>query len=84
MPLLAISFMQFLSPTVQVLLAVTVLGESLTPEMVAAFVCIWLAVAIFIGDAVVQTRQQRRVSRDAQRSVPVPLRCATRLNDLTR
>ena len=52
LPLLAVSFLQFLSPTVQVLIAVTWLGEPLTPAMIAAFVCIWTAVAIFIGDSI--------------------------------
>jgi chloramphenicol-sensitive protein RarD len=56
LPLLAISFIQFLSPTVQMIIAVTVLGETLTPEAIAAFVCIWLAVLIFIGDAGWQVR----------------------------
>jgi chloramphenicol-sensitive protein RarD len=62
LPLLALSFMQFLSPTVQMLIAVTILGETLTPAMVGAFICIWLAVAVFIGDAVWQVRVRRRVS----------------------
>ncbi len=56
LPLLAVSFMQFISPTVQVLLAIYVLGEpALTPDRIAAFVCIWIAVLIFIGDAVKQS-----------------------------
>lgn len=59
LPLLAISFIQFLSPSVQMVLAVTVLGESLTPDSIAAFVCIWLAVAIFIVDAARQARAAR-------------------------
>jgi chloramphenicol-sensitive protein RarD len=60
LPLLAISFIQFVSPTVQMLLAITVLGESLTAVRLAAFVCIWLAVGIFVTDAVRQTRAQKR------------------------
>src|SRR5262249_38798149 len=47
LPLLAISFIQFLSPTVQMIIAVTWLKETLTPETIAAFACIWAAVAIF-------------------------------------
>jgi chloramphenicol-sensitive protein RarD len=65
-PLLAVSFMQFISPTVQVVIAVAVLGETLTDDRVAAFVCIWLAVAIFVGDAVWQARtvkQRKQASR---------------------
>jgi chloramphenicol-sensitive protein RarD len=55
LPLLAVSFMQFISPTVQMILAVTVLGEPpIPPERMAAFACVWLAVAIFITDAVRQ------------------------------
>jgi chloramphenicol-sensitive protein RarD len=60
LPLLALSFMQFLSPTVQMVIAVSLLGETLSPAMVSAFVCIWLAVAIFIGDAVAQVRARRK------------------------
>ncbi len=62
LPLLAISFLQFLSPTVQMLIAIIWLGESLTPERVAAFVCVWAAVLIFIADALWQARQKRRDS----------------------
>ena len=65
LPLLALSFMQFLSPTVQMVIAVTVLDETLSPAMVAAFICIWLSVAIFIGDAIRQVRS-RRASRRAE------------------
>ncbi|QDU18321.1 EamA family transporter RarD [Urbifossiella limnaea] len=63
LPLLAVSFIQFVSPTVQMLLAVTVLGETLTPDRVAAFVCVWVAVAVFVGDAVWQARESRRAAR---------------------
>jgi chloramphenicol-sensitive protein RarD len=56
LPLLAVSFIQFLSPTVQMVIAITLLGERLTPATVAAFICVWIAVAIFIGDAIHQTR----------------------------
>ncbi|HEX4613863.1 MAG TPA: EamA family transporter RarD [Urbifossiella sp.] len=63
LPLLAVSFIQFVSPTVQMVIAVTVLGETLTPDRVAAFVCVWAAVAVFIGDAVWQTQTQRRKAR---------------------
>ena len=59
LPLLALSFMQFLSPTVQMVIAITLLGETLTPAMIGAFICIWLAVAVFIGDAVAQVRARR-------------------------
>jgi chloramphenicol-sensitive protein RarD len=60
--LLTISFIQFLSPTVQVLIAVFWLGErdKLTPPNVAAFVCVWIAVAIFIADTIWQAAARHR------------------------
>jgi len=71
LPLLAVSFMQFISPTVQMLLAVYVLNEPpLTPDRVAAFACVWVAVLIFVADAVWQARAMRRVSRDPKGSAP--------------
>src|SRR5262249_45156495 len=61
LPLLTISFIQFLSPTIQMVIAVTVLNERLTPDRVAAFVCIWAAVAVFVVDAAMQTRAIKKV-----------------------
>lgn len=60
LPLLAISFIQFLSPTVQMVIAVTILGETLTDASIAAFICIWLAVMIFVGDAIWQSQDKTR------------------------
>jgi chloramphenicol-sensitive protein RarD len=77
LPLVAISFIQYLSPTVQMLIAVLWLGErdKLTPETIAAFACVWSAVIIFILDALWQVRQSRApvVSSDpADRPVLTP------------
>jgi chloramphenicol-sensitive protein RarD len=73
LPLLAISFIQFISPTVQMLIAVLWLGErdKLTPETVAAFACVWSAVAIFVLDALWQARKARE-RRGAGPPVPLP------------
>lgn len=60
LPLLTMSFIQFLSPTVQLIVAATVLGEPLTPARAAAFACVWAAVVIFVVDA---TRQMRAATR---------------------
>jgi chloramphenicol-sensitive protein RarD len=65
LPLLVVSFMQFISPTVQMVIAVTWLGEVLSLDRIAAFVCIWTAVAIFILDAAWQVRQKRRSAQPA-------------------
>ncbi len=73
LPLLTISFIQFLSPTVQMLIAVWLLGEALTPDQIAAFLCVWLAVAIFVTDTILQSRAHRRKAATAA-SVPQPVR----------
>lgn len=72
LPLLAVSFIQFVSPTVQMVIAVTVLGETLTPDRVAAFACVWVAVAVFVGDAVWQARAGRRTARKRPAAVLRP------------
>ncbi len=63
LPLLVISFIQFLSPTVQMVLALALLGERLTPATIAAFICVWLAVLIFVGDALRQSRAKKESIR---------------------
>ncbi len=70
LPLLAVSFIQFVSPTIQMLIAVFWLGETLTPDRVAAFACVWAAVLVFVADAVRQGRAVRR--RIAHAKAPAP------------
>ncbi len=60
LPLLAVSFIQFVSPTIQMIIAITVLGEVLTPDRIIAFACIWAAVLIFAGDALWQVYGKRK------------------------
>jgi len=60
LPLLAVSFLQFISPTVQMLLAVTVLKEELDPIRLASLSCVWIAVAIFLGDALLAEHRRMR------------------------
>ncbi len=50
-PLLTQAFIQFISPTVQFLLAVFYMGEDMGPERWAAILCVWVAVIVFIVDA---------------------------------
>ncbi len=52
LPLLALTFIQVLSPTLQLLLGVFRFGEPVTPERWVTFGCVWAAVLIFIVDAV--------------------------------
>lgn len=55
-----LGFMQYLSPTMQFLLAVFVYKETFTQAHFFAFALIWLSLAIYVGDALMQLRRQRR------------------------
>jgi chloramphenicol-sensitive protein RarD len=50
-PLSMLGFMQFISPSMQFVLAVTVLGEPLSIVKLWAFICIWVGLAIYSIDA---------------------------------
>jgi chloramphenicol-sensitive protein RarD len=45
----------------QFLVAVFVIGEAMSPDRWMAIGCVWLAVAIFVADALVQVRGKRRL-----------------------
>ena len=47
LPLSTLGFLQYLSPTLQLLLAVFVYGEAFDASRAAAFGCIWTALAVF-------------------------------------
>jgi chloramphenicol-sensitive protein RarD len=59
-PLLTQAFIQFVSPSVQFLLAVFVMREPMPPERWAAILCVWLAVLLFIADAARAAQVARR------------------------
>lgn len=63
LPLLAVSFIQFLSPTIQMLLAVVILHEKVEWDRWASVGCVLVAVAIFLGDAVLAGREKKRVAK---------------------
>lgn len=71
LPLLTQSFIQFIPPTVQLLLAVLVLGEHMTWDRWAAMGCVWAAVAVFITDAILATRRSRRGTTHTAAPTPV-------------
>ncbi|MBA4188616.1 MAG: EamA family transporter RarD [Planctomycetaceae bacterium] len=63
LPLLAVSFIQFLSPTIQLILSVVVLNHAVEEGFPAAFACVFAAVLIFVGDALWQVRARKRQVR---------------------
>ncbi len=66
LPLSALGFLQYLSPSIQFVLAILVLGESATPETYATFGCIWVGLALFSLDSL-------RRYQGARRSAPLIL-----------
>lgn len=57
-PLSMLGLLQYVTPTLQLLCGVVVLGEDLPPERLAGFVLVWIALAVLAVDAF-------RASRDA-------------------
>ncbi len=52
-------FLQFISPTLQFLIAVAAFGEPLSRERLFSFALIWAAVALYCGDAAFRARASR-------------------------
>ena len=61
MPLLVNSFIQFIAPTLQLMLAVFLFKETFTMERWVTVGCVWVAVAMFMIDAAIQWRQRLRL-----------------------
>ncbi|HWG47927.1 MAG TPA: EamA family transporter RarD [Gemmataceae bacterium] len=53
-------FLQYLSPSMQFLLAVWVFEEPFRPEQQISFACIWMALLIFTVDALLAGRQRQK------------------------
>ncbi len=60
LPLFALGFMQYLTPTTQFLIAVFVFGETFTPAHALAFASIWTGVGLFAVDVVIEQRRSWR------------------------
>jgi len=54
-----LGFTQYISPTMQFVVAVAVLGESLNTARIVAFAFVWLALVVYTADAVLAARQAR-------------------------
>ena len=65
LPLTAIGFLQYVSPSLQFLLGVLVYGEAFGGAQVVTFGLIWTAVVVFVADAA----QRARVGRGAGQAV---------------
>lgn len=72
LPLIANSFIQFLSPTMQFLVAVFWIGEPLSSERWVSIGCVWVAVLIFLSDAIWQVGATRRAESRTIRTPIIP------------
>jgi chloramphenicol-sensitive protein RarD len=59
--LTTIGFLQFLSPMIQLFLAVLVLGDPFDERQLAGFIPIWLALVLYMTDAVLHARRMRAI-----------------------
>jgi chloramphenicol-sensitive protein RarD len=68
LPLSTLGFVQYLSPSLQLLLAVLLFHESLTRAHLVTFGCIWSALALYSFDGLRQARASRRARSVTARS----------------
>jgi chloramphenicol-sensitive protein RarD len=60
-PLYMVGFLQYIAPTISLLLGVLMFGESFTMDHAVTFTCIWLAIAIFSISNIRQVVKNRKV-----------------------
>lgn len=60
--LTVIGMIQFVTPVMQFILGVAVLGEPMPAERWAGFVIVWIAIAVFVVDLLLAARRGRRVA----------------------
>ena len=61
-PLTTLGTLQYLAPTLQFLLGVTLLGEPMPPAKLLGFALVWLALALFTADVVRHHRRSLRLA----------------------
>jgi chloramphenicol-sensitive protein RarD len=58
-----IGMIQFITPIMQFLLGVVVLGEAMPPARWVGFILVWVAIAVFVVDMLLAARRGRRAQR---------------------
>lgn len=74
-PLSLLGLLQYMTPTLQLLCGVVILGEPLPPARLAGFVLVWAALAVLTADALRSTQAagRRRSGREPDGQPPVAL-----------
>jgi chloramphenicol-sensitive protein RarD len=61
-PLSLLGLLQYVTPTMQLLCGVLLLGEDLPPERLVGFVLVWIALTVLATDAIRSERRSRRLA----------------------
>ena len=64
-PLYLVGFLQYISPTISLILGVVLYGESFTTDHLITFACIWIAIAMFSAANIRQVIKKRKMSKVA-------------------
>lgn len=64
-PLTILGFLQYLSPSIALVIAIAVYDEQLRPGQLLTFSCIWLALLIFSGEGLYDRRRLKRRGKPA-------------------
>ena len=59
-PLSLLGLLQYVTPTMQLICGVVILGEDLPPERLVGFVLVWIALSVLATDAIGNERRLRR------------------------
>jgi len=60
-PLSVVGLLQYISPTLQFLIGVLLLGEAFDRDRAVGFICIWIALALFAGQGLWRSRRSGAV-----------------------
>ena len=64
-PLYLVGFLQYIAPSISLILGVLMYGEAFTKDHVVTFTCIWIAIVIFTISNIRQVIKRRKVSTAA-------------------
>jgi chloramphenicol-sensitive protein RarD len=62
-PLYMVGFLQYISPTITLILGVMVYGETFSATHLISFICIWIALVIFTASRIQFARKRRREAK---------------------
>jgi chloramphenicol-sensitive protein RarD len=71
-PLSTIGLLQYLTPTLQFLIGVLIMGEQMPPARWVGFTLVWLALVVLTWDGLRTAHNRARLARAASRSAAVP------------